>query len=151
VVAGSSQLLEDLAVLEDIYGNGVLSGGAVWTFVCLTIPIAVAIGHFLFQYFGICKEGKNDVSELSEKKKDAFWKFSLIVENYSIPRFAILAAYLACAGILFVQLMICTQFEVTEYATKVAVCACSIALFLGITALFFYWTYRTFSNSEILT
>jgi hypothetical protein len=50
LISGCSQLAEDIAVLEDIYGSGVLNRSVWWPMICVLIPILVAIGRLIASF-----------------------------------------------------------------------------------------------------
>jgi hypothetical protein len=60
ISVGFAHVLEDIAILEDIYGKGKLNQGPAWFLVCLALPevIGIALG-----IWGICRAKRKEAVE----------------------------------------------------------------------------------------
>jgi hypothetical protein len=68
IATGVAQLVEDVAVLESIYGSGYISANGLWTLVCAVVPPAVALLVWIYEKFFAKLEGV-DETEVSLKER----------------------------------------------------------------------------------
>jgi hypothetical protein len=66
---GVSQVLDDIAVLESIYGSGSLSWNGVWTFLCALIPVATGAVEWIHEKFCEPAEEESEEDEVSFKAR----------------------------------------------------------------------------------
>jgi hypothetical protein len=111
VVSGVSELFEDVAVLEGIYGSGILNRTLWWRLVCLGVPVIVT-GIQLMDSF------KMWFLSRGEETPD-MWEEAIKVENFSFPRFFMLSTFLSGCGIVFTQLVVCAQFPTPSMVVQV--------------------------------
>jgi hypothetical protein len=108
VWSGGSELFADIAVLESIYGDGVLGESPWWCIVALFIPLLVSIGQFIYEYCS--KEEEESVEEDSyTREKDEEFEvvlknFSLRMENGAVIRSWRFLSCLLLVSIIFIQL-----------------------------------------------
>jgi hypothetical protein len=135
VVSGVSELFEDIAVLEDIHGSGVLNGGVWWPLICIAVPVVVTVAQLIYSFRrwleSRCEEGPGMRQAVTPDMR----KRAIAVENFSIPRFFLLAAFLTACGIIFTQLVVCAQFRtphiILQFITSFLItCLLLIAIFV---------------------
>jgi hypothetical protein len=141
VISGFSQLAEDIAVLEDIYGDGVLNRNLWWPIICIAIPIVVSFVELIKSFCGwLAARGKEDKEDFSE--------VVLLIEGSSLPRFFVLAAFLSGCGIVFTQLVVCAESDTPPMGVQVITSLLVTDLIIGGVGLFLYALRETLNLPE---
>jgi hypothetical protein len=116
-------------MLQDIYRDGRLNKSVWWPLMCIGIPVLVSIAEFIHSSIDWCRSR-------GEEKPD-LWRYAIEVENYSVPRFFLLATFLSGCGIIFTQLVVCAEFDTPGMAVKVLISV--IVSGTLVTGLYFFW------------
>jgi hypothetical protein len=97
VSTGVAQFLEDIAVLQSIYGNGSLVASGTWTYVCALIPLAAGIVDWIYVKI------KEKLEE--DQKKEASLDARCEVENRMLRGIFLFVFLGTFGGVIFMNLV----------------------------------------------
>jgi hypothetical protein len=130
-----------MAVLEDIYGSGILNRGTWWPLICVAAPVLVTVAELIYSF-------QESLGSRGEEKKENMWEEAITVENLSIPRFFLLATFLSGCGIIFTQLVVCAQFPTPSMFVQVITSLLVTAVLIVAIWLFWAQLRKTLTWSE---